>query len=158
MYFSARYNERTPQRVATALGEQVHRLITIRGFYTEHAGDRVKQVIMTRLVAGSSSKTINVNVPVVCELGRQPPDHRDFELLPGRNCIRHPVQVQTFLTQRFAVVGHIHQRNVVLVALRLQECNQLRQDVIGVAQRVVVRIEVMFASSYAPSLTSIFGG
>jgi len=70
MYFSARYNERTPQRVATALGEQVHRLITIRGFYTEHAGDRVKQVIMTRLVAGSSSKTINVNVPVVCELGR----------------------------------------------------------------------------------------
>jgi len=68
------------------------------------------------------------------------------------------VQVQTSFTKRLAVVGHIHQRDVVPVSLRLQDCNQLRKDVIGVAQRVVVRIEVMFASSYAPSLTSIFGG
>ena len=68
------------------------------------------------------------------------------------------MQVQTSFTKRLAVVGHIHQRDVVPVSLRLQDCNQLRKDVIGVAQRVVVRIEVMFASSYAPSLTSIFGG
>ena len=52
-----------------------------------------------------------------------------------------PCRYNPLLTERFAVVGHIHQRNVVLVALRLQECNQLRQDVIGVAQRVVVRID-----------------
>lgn len=49
----------------------------------------------------------------LCPL-RKPQKHRNFFLLIRSNPVRNTVQINVILTQRFAMVGNIQQRAVIL--------------------------------------------
>ena len=104
--------------------------------------------------------------------GRHPPQHWHFKLLLRRDCVGHAVQVQPALAERFAVIRYVHHCNVVSIALLLQKRDHACENVIGIAQRVVVRIDNLLLSTLmqrvglarrleAPELggiTSVVGG
>ena len=69
--------------------------------------------------------------------------------------VRHAVQVQALLAQRFTVVRHIDQRGGALQGL--QPAHRLGQQVVGIAQRVVVGVLELFRWAFLQRIAGAFG-
>lgn len=65
----------------------------------------------------------------------------------GGKRIRQPVQIQALLTQGLAVIGDIKQHAIDAVRCATQRFNRAAEYVIGVRNRIVVRVDYFVRSA-----------
>lgn len=100
------------------------------GLDAEQPDQAVEQTVVTDSVRPMLFQQLAVNGLFPQITRGCPEDHGDMRLLSGGNGIGEPVQIDSVLSERLAVVGDVkHGRGI---ALSRKEIDEFGQDVIGV--------------------------
>ncbi|EGD18755.1 hypothetical protein XGA_2631, partial [Xanthomonas hortorum ATCC 19865] len=107
--------------------------------------DGGEQGIVIGVLTGAVTQAGFIQAAIARELRREPHHHRHVGLLLGRDCIRHPMQIQAFFAKRFTMIGDVDHRGVVAA----QRVDGLIEEMVGIADGIVVGVDDVLAAAAA---------